>query len=683
MYSPNSPSNQFYLQNNLFTFTNLQLDFSRPLPPPPPPPPPPSSSIAPPPRSYPAGHNLPISIPESSEETILRASSDGNLDNIHYPAKKIPDPYPSTQTPQTTHHKTSSLFPAFPSHHTRVTMSSHQLRRSATSPNLLTPSVVPPIIELQESIPNRDGAISRTDRYSRVLPPIPTHPSTSSPPPAAVILTIPSSSSSSNLFNSSRPSNLRHVTFAHETSNSSLTSQNSSHPSTNPSNSSSLPTDPPRKPRFNLSLARQGMHKALSSLRTHTHTLSPKPSLLLRKKSSHSALSGSSPLSDSENELARPKTAPSSSASQFAFASPFSSPFTKDAKNSKDAKIANPKKEMQIGAPTGMIKKTPEEIQQMLREMGVKSGDLPFVLSSGSGSGLRFDGDGDGDGDEKGNPTSKSGILKNLTTHPQEKDTPSPPTPSLSAIQKGKRPDHTPIHHHPNTLPFIRPTRSSSLSSPLTGPVQDLTAKPIGWYSSASLDAIRATLPKVRKENLLSNEEIPGFLEGLIEDFELLKRVREFRDKGVDDDIERLRKEFLERQDENEEEDDNDMEEDEDEDEESYTWPHHNPPDPNFVDGGWAQEEISSAGVGARWFVFDDVENVLGGPKCPITHAVDGFVDEDEEVERGRLNSDRDSDTMFLSPIEERFGEGEGDEEFDGDTQKISQEEILKREGLL
>ncbi|TEY37776.1 hypothetical protein BOTCAL_0509g00020 [Botryotinia calthae] len=560
-------------------------------------------------------------------------------------------------------------------------MPSHQLRRSATSPNLSISATISSMIEPQESTPNRDGAISRADRYSRVLPPIPNHPSTPPPPPPPVIPTTPSSSSfSSRLFNSSRPSNLRHVTFAHEASNLSLASSLPSATSSNSSHPSSLPS---RKPRFNLSLARQGMHKALSNLRTHTHTLSPKPSLLLRKKSSHSALSGSSPLSDSGNELARPKTAPSSSssASQFAFASSFPSPFTKDTKKPKDAKIADSKKEMQISAPTGMIKKTPEEIQQMLRDMGVKSGDLPLALGSDSSSGLRFD----GDGNEKGNPTSKSETLKNLTTYPQEKDTPSVSTPNLSAIQKGKRPDHTPIPHHPKTLPFARPIRSSSLSSPHADPVQDLTTKPLGWYSSASLDEIRATLPKVKKEDLLSNEEIPRFLEGLVNDFEAIKRVREWRDKGVDDDIERLRKEFLERDDDLEEEDEEEEDEEEEDEEEPYTWPYHNPPDPNFVDGGWAQEEISSAGVGVRWFVFDDVENVLGGPKCPITHAVDGFEegDGDGEVEREGLNSDRDSNIMFLSPIEEGFGEGEGDEVFDEDAQKISQEEILRREGLL
>ncbi|KAF7880362.1 uncharacterized protein EAF02_007208 [Botrytis sinoallii] len=305
-------------------------------------------------------------------------------------------------------------------------MAPPQLSRSATSPDLSAPSTISPISELQEYAPNRDGAISRTDRYSRVLPAMPPHPLTAPPP----IPTIPSSSSST-MFNSSRPSGLRHVTFAHETDTLSLTS---SHPSqTSSSILPSNPTSPPRKHRFNLTLAHQKMQKAFSTLRIHTHSISPKPSLLLQKKSSHSTLftsgsgSGSSPLStcdDSADEPTRPKTAPSSSSS-FGFGNFPAMPGA----FSKDKRDARGGKEMQIGAPTGMVKKTPEEIQQMLREMGVKSEDLPFVAGSSTSTILAPSHSAGDDGNETNNTASpfqtQSTIQEPLTLPP---DSPRPET---------------------------------------------------------------------------------------------------------------------------------------------------------------------------------------------------------------------------------------------------------------
>ncbi|TGO25499.1 hypothetical protein BPAE_0079g00470 [Botrytis paeoniae] len=672
MYSPKSPN------------------FSHPLPPPP------SSSRAPPPLSYLAGHNLPVSVPELGEDTVLRASLDGNLDDIHYPAKTITDPRSSTETPQISQHIISSPSPNFLSHQPRITMSSPHLSRSATSPDLSAPSTISPILEQQEYTPNRNGAISRTDRYSRVLPAIPPHPSTH--PSASLIPTIPSSSSS-NIFSSSRPSNLRHVTFAHGTDNLSLTSSLPSQTFSNPT--SSIPIETPRKYRFNLTLAHQKMHKAFSTLRTHTHSISPKPSLLLRKKSSHSALfasgSGSSPLSASEiltDEPTRPKTAPSSSSSFSGFTNFPAMPGA----FSKDSRSAKAGKEMQIGAPTGMVKKTPEEIQQMLREMGVKSEDLPFASSSASASASaptstpshsHFESHGDGDDTDK-NP-SKPDIPKILTSNSREEEK----FPVLSAVQKGKRIDLGPITESqpifpPSTHHFTRPLRSSSLSSPnsppsLPFPVQDLTTKPPGWYSTAPLDEIRATLPRIRKEDLLKNEEIDGFLEELVRDFEAIKKFREWRSEKLDEEVKGLR--GCAEKDEEEGEDE-DIEEEE---EEPYIWGQHGEPPPT-----------SSTAAGHK----KKSANLLGGPKCPITHAVDGFEDVgdgdaeedqdvgdggevtgekrkvvDEEMEREEMN------TTLLSPIKEGFGEGgeerEGEEGFDEDAQQISQEEILRREGLL
>ncbi|KAF7898886.1 uncharacterized protein EAF01_008099 [Botrytis porri] len=662
MDSPNSPN------------------FSRPLPPPS------SPRRPPPPLSYLPGHNLPVSVPELSEELALRASLDGNLDDIHYPAKPIPDPQSSTKIPQIPRHMISSPSPNFPSHHLRTTMSSPQLRRSATSPDLSAPPVSP-IPEEQEYTPNRNGAISRTDRYSRVLPAILPHPSTPPPP-------IPSSSST-NLFTSSRPSNLRHVTFAHETSDLSLTPLIPSQTSQD----SSLPTETTKKSRFNLTLAHQKMHKAFSTLRTHTQTLSPKPSLILRKKSSSSALfgsgSGSSPLSASQastDEPTRPKTAPSSSSSSSfsGFGNPFSGmpgvfmKDTKDKEKEKEKKDARAGKEMQIGAPTGMVKKTPEEIQQMLRDMGVRSEDLAFVSGSSASA-----------------SSSAAAHLGSEVSPPPtpQNHNPHRPPPILSANQKGKLPALHAVPPAPNPH-FTRPLRSSSLSVP-----QDLTTKPLGWYSIAPLDSISATLPKIRKENLLKNEEIEGYFEEVKRNFESLEdgkseRKRDNEEEETKRDIERLRREFVAKENENEEGEDGDGDDDDEDDdeEEPYIWGQYGKPNPDFVDGGWAQEETSSAGVGARWFVFNDVEKVLGGPKCPITHAVDGFEDEDTDVgERegevvGYTEGDEDGEILIgiereeingtlLSPIQEGFGEGE--EEFDEDARQLSQEEILRREGLL
>ncbi|KAF7885185.1 hypothetical protein EAF00_011003 [Botryotinia globosa] len=720
MYSPNSPSNQFHLRNYLFKSTNISLDFSRPLPPLP------SPSRPPPPLSYRAGHNLPISVPELNEDPVFRASLDGNLDDIHYPANTIPDPR-STLTPRIPHHTIPPLSPTSLSHHPQLTMAPPQLSRSATSPDLSTPSTISPISELQEHTSNRNGAISRTDRYSRVLPTMPPHPSTPPPP----IPTIPSSSST--LFNSVRPSGLRHVTFAHETDNLSLTSSHPSQSSSIPS--SSLPTETPRKHRFNLTSAHQKMQKAFSILRTHTHSISPKPSLLLRKKSSHSTLfgagSGSSSLSTSTasaDEPTRPKTAPSSSSSSFGFTSFPTMPgaFSRDAKNGK----IGSGREMQIGAPVGMVKKTPEEIQQMLREMGVKSEDLPFV-SSASASTVRaplqshFAGAGDGKDTGSTPLQSQSQSISqkphtSTSTSHSPSHSPGSETPRiLSAIQRGKLPSlPTPPHL------FTRPLRSSSLSTPhhipaIPFPVRDLTKKPVGWYSTASLDEIRATLPPTRKEDLLKNDEIDGFLEELVSDFEVIQRVRGWRDgeeeggegEGVgkaEDQNENENEEGDDQGDDDTEDDGNDEDEDDDDDEDSYVWGANGEPHPDYIDGGWAQEETSSAGIGARWFVFDDTENILGGPKCPITHAVDGFEDGEGEVEvmgyvaNVDVNGGGEREGMratLLSPIEEGFGEeeeeeegegeGEGDfeeereEEFDEDARQLSQEEILRREGLL
>ncbi|KAF7913456.1 hypothetical protein EAE99_010677 [Botrytis elliptica] len=700
MYSPNSPSNQFHLNNCLFKFTNIPSDFSRPLPPPLSPPRPP------PPLSYLAGHNLPVSVPELSEDTVLRASLDGNLDDIHYPANLIPDPRSSTETPQISHHIISSPSPTSLSHQPRITMAPPQLSRSATSPDLSAPSTISPMPELQEYAPNRDGAISRTDRYSRVLPAMPPHPLTAPPP----IPTIPSSSSST-MFHSSRPSGLRHVTFAHETDTLSLTS---SHPSqTSSSILPSNPTSPPRKHRFNLTLAHQKMQKAFSTLRTHTHSISPKPSLLLRKKSSHSTLftsdsgsgSGSSPLSASDvsaDEPTRPKTAPSSSSS-FGFGNFPAMPGA----FSKDKRDARGGKEMQIGAPTGMVKKTPEEIQQMLREMGVKSEDLFSVVGSSTSTIHAPSHSAGDDGNDTNNTASpspfQSTIQEPLALPP---NSPRPETPRvLSAVQRGKLPALSAFPHS-----FTRPTRSSSLSSPHCGPsvpfpVRDLTTKPVGWFSTAPMDDIRATLAPTRKEDFLKPDEMDGFLAQLVEDFGVIVKVRKWRSDKLDEEIERLRECAVEGEEEVEEDDDDDDEGDDDiedgeaeEEEEPYIWGANGEPHPDFVDGGWGQEEISSAGVGARWFVFDDMENVLGGPKCPITHAVDGFEDAEQEQEQdggdgGVAGEEREMldeemgrgemSTTLLSPIEEGFGEEEGEEGFDEDARQLSQEEILKREGLL
>lgn len=375
--------------------------------------------------------------------------------------------------------------------------------------------------------------------------------------------------------------------------------------------------------------------------------------------------------------------------------------FSKDSKSGK----TGAGREMQIGAPTGMVKKTPEEIQQMLREMGVKSEDLPFV-SSASASTVRasshshFIGDDDTDTDthtrtntntspsqSQSQSQSQSTIQETHTSHSLGPETPR----ALSAIQRGKLPALS--------YPFTRPLRSSSLSTPhhspaVPLPVRDLTKKPVGWYSTASLDEIRATLPPTRKEDLLKKDEIDGFLEGLVRDFEVIKKIREWRGGGLEEE-EGVEK--GEDQEGNGNEDEDFEGHDDIEDEESYIWGLNGEPHPDYIDGGWAQEETSSAGVGARWFVFDDTENILGGPKCPITHAVDGFEDEelnldpdggDREGEVVGYNADVDVEgtreemrATLLSPIEEGFGEGE--EEFDEDARQLTQEEILRREGLL
>ncbi|KAF7868386.1 hypothetical protein EAF04_004918 [Stromatinia cepivora] len=641
-----------------------------------PPPPPPLSPLA--------ANNIPVSVPEPRQgikvdsiahnNQINHAELDnGELDSgtadIHFSATNTAAPFLTNNLAALPSYLKAPPCTTSLRRKPRVTMRPSHLPRSATSPDLPSSPTDSTTSEAHETAPNRDGAISRVDRYSQILPAAPTNP----PPPPPTIAS------------SSRPSGLRHVTFASEIKPSmqgTIESSSSLPPQI------SLPIEIPRKHRFRLNTARQGMQKALSSMRTHASP-SNITGLSLRKKASGSA-----------------SETPAGSASS-----------------------ASAAKKILISAPTGMIKKTPEEIQEMLRQLGVNARDLPSSGGSGSfdknavtGEDVEIGGRGDEVGQgmsevQKGKRTDRANSITSQSTsnsrstfassaippYPAISISTSTPKPYLSAKQLGKLPARSTSPSPPPSPSHTQcttPAKSTDAQVP-KNPEQE--KKPVGWYTTATLDEIRATLPPVRKEDLIPDEEIPEFVEELMRDLEVLKSVSRWRSEQLDAEIEEVRKMGLRgrdgdgaREDEDgmDDEEESDNEEDEDEeDEEEYIWGQNGEPDPRFIDSGWCQEEISSAGIGARWFIFDDVENILGGPKCPLTHPAHDIEeeeneDEDENQHEHEHEHDHITETQNMiekpeeittgnTQIDEHFA---AEEDFDEDARQITQEEMMRGE---
>ncbi|ESZ94125.1 hypothetical protein SBOR_5479 [Sclerotinia borealis F-4128] len=653
-------------------------NFSRPLSPNPSPPKAPTRPPPPPPMSDSAASNTAISMPvlrsgieidsTASNDRINQSESDnGGMDgseDIHSSARRSTDPSSISDTAQPRGYLNISSSPTTLVRKPRIEMRpNHPLPRSATCPDLS--SAAPSISEQYEYTPNRDGAISRADRYSRII-----DAAIASSPPLPPSIAGPS-----------RPSGLRNVIFPEDThENDEIT----------PSVSSTASYS--RVPRFahhlKLGGARHGMQKAFSSMKPASAI-----GLRLPKNPASSALSGSN--------------------------------------FSAGVKLID------IGAPMGVIKKTPEEIQEMLREMGVKSEDLP----SGGGSSSKgraaaaegvetavlgaVDEGGEGLSEvQKGRRPARSDSLGASSTVTSTDTQPAVQTPPLTANQLGKLPARS-----------VSQTQSIfSTTNESTATIKPAQEKPKGWYATASLDEIRETLPPVKPEDLIPPEQIPGFLNELLRDFELLKNVGVLKDEVFDQEMQGLTEMAFgtneesegegEGEDDDEDEDEEENDGDDYEQEDKFIWGQDGEPDPNYVDGGWCQEEISSAGVGQRWFQFDLTENILGGPKCPLTHtdpeeevedqgmvgaeqhvgAETQHVDEtaqaeaerhvgaeiqhlDEpaaaeaaDAEEARVEETTTTGTV-QTEVEDRFADPE--EDFDDDARPLTQVDIWEREGLL
>ncbi|KAI9647680.1 hypothetical protein NHQ30_004065 [Ciborinia camelliae] len=586
---------------------------------------PPTRAPPPPPLSGSGASNIVVSIPG------LRLDGGSDI-HFHKTANTTTDPESASKPAQPRLHLKNSLSAHSLIRKARVSKMrpSRPFPRAATSPDLLSSPTGPTIPPQHEYVPNRDGAISRVDRYSRILP------APASPTPPTIVA------------GPSRPSGLRIVTLASDMPNIVASEESKVHtPSFSPS-TSSISRKQRFKPHFGLGIARQGMQKAITSMRPPS-TIG---GLRLRKAAT---TSGSS----------TPITA----------------------------------KTMEIGAPTKVTKKTPEEIQEMLRVLGIKSEDLPPKSSGGSsinkitasvedvkiqdaGAEVRLS------EVQKGKRATRSGSIasRSLSKSFSMKRKKS----QLSAKQLGKLPARSPSPL-PSPSPSAAPSNVSTTDESTATLVPEPEKKPLGWYTTASLAEIRATLPKVKAEDMIPREEMPEFIAGLMRDFAVLRNVSAWRDAQLDREIEEMVEADLKKRCADEEREEEEMEDDyyDDYDDEEYIWGEWGEPNPRYVDGGWGQEEISSAGVGQRWFVFDDVENILGGPKCPLTHG--GF--EEEEEEDVGTNEQKNIDEaveevkkaqeirLVNKEVDEQFVDAK--ESFDEDAHQLTQLEILQREGLV
>ncbi|QSZ30112.1 hypothetical protein DSL72_004632 [Monilinia vaccinii-corymbosi] len=535
------------------------------------------------------------------------------------------------------------------------------LIHSATSPSLLPFPSAAPISKTPEHAPSRDGAISRLDRYSKILPPI--------PPSHATII------------DPSRLSGLRNVTFASAMEN---RRENNETPRSLPSSSIETPQNQRIPQHFGLASARKSMKKVFSSMR-------PAPiitGISLRRKNSAPTL-----------------RSPSNS--------------------------TNKCKKLEIGAPTGVVKKTPEELVEMLRALGSQADDPPSNVGHSAssskertGAPAAVEGAGIEAGEvherKRGERPKRSDSMDSISTGASTGPPVIPPAestrkPQLSAKQRGKLPARK------DTMPSV--TTATSNASTL---VPDTSDKPVGWYATATLDEIRATIPKFKKEDMIPAEEIPDFVTGLLRDFEALKSASAWRCEQIDREVEALVEAHLAKMCGDKEVLEGGVGEDEDEDEDvdedgnkNYTWGEFGEPDPRFVDCGWGQMDVSSRGVGKRWFIFGDVKDVLGGSKCPLTHG--GFEEDGEHVgsteklaigdeaemsaksekagNAGRFEQTKNARQSIRIVNDEDINDEDNDDDsiadadadydedahliYDGGARQLLQEEILRREGML
>lgn len=390
--------------------------------------------------------------------------------------------------------------------------------------------------------------------------------------------------------------------------------------------------------------------------------------LSLRKKSSRSNLASDMKASDGLDTSAVPATPANTSA----------------------------KKKLEIGAPTGMTKKSPEEVTALLRQLAAETIDLPSIKARSSPSpSIRVVKDADKDVELQGgrekdsdgfSEVQRGKMVARADSAGSESTFTS--TPTTSTPFDSTRPPAKSAQLSDNQLGKLPAQSPSPTPTPTTfTPEQAGDRKPARLHKTPELDKIRATIPPPKKEDRLSEDEIEGELASLTRGFALLQKFRKLKDAELEQKLQDLTETHLrETCGDNDEEvgeqsmDDHTEEVDEEDD---YVWGEDGEPDPRFVDGGWCQEEGSS-----RWFQFTDTENIIGGPRCPLTHASPD--DTEDEGVSGQEGMDR---TIVVDNEVEVVEEGGSAvpqinqgflnaTDFDEDAKPLTMEDVWKGEQM-
>ncbi|RAL62860.1 hypothetical protein DID88_004701 [Monilinia fructigena] len=327
----------------------------------------------------------------------------------------------------------------------------------------------------------------------------------------------------------------------------------------------------------------------------------------------------------------------------------------------------------------------------MLREMGYADADLPSHNSSSSSkgrvgaavAGREIEDVADSE-KKRGKKVVGSESMASISTDTSSYVPAIPAVkpaaiPQLSAKQRGKLPAR---EESSNSIDAAASQKSTL--------IPDMEQKPVGWYATATLDEIRATLPKIEKKDLIPDEEIPEFLAGLLRDFKMLKSVSAWRSEQVEREVEDLVEAHLAKMCGDKEvgggetgddgdADDEDVHVDEDGNV-NYTWGEFGEPDPRYVDCGWGQVDVSSRG-------------------CPLTHGgfeenredresfgvIEESIRETEKAEEADHAQGQQSLSTIIDEDEyddkDRFADA--DEDYDEDARNLTQVEILSREGML
>lgn len=390
---------------------------------------------------------------------------------------------------------------------------------------------------------------------------------------------------------------------------------------------------------------------------------------------------------------------------------------------------------LEISAPVATKKATPEEIAEMLRKMTAQSGDLSPVadssqLTAEDSASQQAEIVGEEESEvKKGKRRARSESMESASTTTST----TMPTGTVAAIDAAPSTSAAQLSENQRGKLPARADSAASSTGASSAPtlVSEQSERPIGWKKQSTFEELRVACPPFKKEDRIPDNEIDAHVAQLFSDFAAIEHIVALRNAQVKQD----REEFLalrlreERQapvvpeaetsaaaaarDEVEINDDIDNDSDDDE---SFVWGQYGEPHPDYVDGGWAQEDSATG-----WFMFDTIESVLGGPRCPLTNAgFDGFPEEEvtafleaaEERAARKLQAEKDAAAAEAAQAEQAEQTEEAvqtsqtiqlvaeeaneqladededqlaiaDESYDDDARQITQAEILCREGLL